>query len=112
MNVIEKVNPPPATTARFFKDFTAYLNSLPEEAADRASGRLRSIDEHFELRRQTGGLQPSFVFNVMHLDFAEEVSEHPHIVRMKMATGDLVIIANVSCILTSLSPFFVEAVFR
>jgi len=104
-NVIEKVNPPPATTARFLKDFTAYLNSLPEEAADRASGRLRSIDEHFELRRQTGGLQPSFVFNVMHLDFAEEVSEHPHIVRMKMATGDLVIIANVSSILTSVTVF-------
>ena len=102
-NVTEKINPTSATKARFLKDFIDYLNALPEEAADRASGRLRNLDEHFELRRQTGGLQPSFVFNVMHMDFPEDVSEHPHIVRMKMATGDLVIIANVKLMLPFLA---------
>jgi hypothetical protein len=80
--------------ARFLADFGAYLRSLPEEARDRESGHLRGFKDHFELRRQTGGLLPSFDFIVMPFDLPDVIMDHPHIKRMTLRTGDLVIIAN------------------
>jgi Delta6-protoilludene synthase len=94
--VIKNINPPPATRARWLTNFISYLDSLPEEAGDRDSGHLRGIEEHFNLRRRTGGLLPSFDFIYMPFDLPDVIADHPHIRRMTLATGDLVIIANVS----------------
>ena len=94
-SVLKDINPPPATKARFIADFDSYVGSLPEEAEDRQSGRLRSIEAHFHLRRRTGGLLPSFDFIYMPFELPDVIAEHPHIKRMTLATGDLVIIANV-----------------
>ncbi|KAF8808591.1 terpenoid synthase [Phlegmacium glaucopus] len=92
--VLTKLNPPPATKARFIKDFTSYIDSMPEEAEDRQTGRLRNIEEHFHLRRQTGGLLSSFDFIYMPFELPDAIADHPHINRMALATGDLVVTAN------------------
>ncbi|KAF8817274.1 terpenoid synthase [Phlegmacium glaucopus] len=92
--VLTKLNPPPQSKARFIKNFTSYINSLPEEAEDRQTGRLRNIEEHFHLRRRTGGLLPSFDFIYMPFELPDAIADHPHINRMTLAVGDLVITAN------------------
>lgn len=93
-SVVDNLNPPPATKRRFLVDFISYLDSLPEEARDRETGRLRDRAEHFDLRRRTGGLLPSFDFIYMPLDLSDEVANHEVVKRITLATGDLVIIAN------------------
>lgn len=92
--VIDDLNPPPATKRRWLRDFISYLDSLPEEALDRETGRLRDYREHFNLRRRTGGLQPSFDFIYMPVELPDEVAQHEIVKNMSIVTGDLVIIAN------------------
>ncbi|KAF2129631.1 terpenoid synthase, partial [Dothidotthia symphoricarpi CBS 119687] len=93
-SVVEHLKPPPATKARFLRNFISYLDSLPEEARDRETGRLRDRGEHFDLRRRTGGLLPSFDFIYIPFNLSDEVAEHEVVKRMSIVTGDLVIIAN------------------
>lgn len=93
-SVVDNLNPPPATKNRFLRDFISYLDSLPEEARDRETGRLRDRDEHFDLRRRTGGLLPSFDFIYIPFNLSDEVADHEIVNRMTRVTGDLVIIAN------------------
>lgn len=86
-STLELLNPPPSTKARFLTDMEAYLRSLPEEAADRDSRRLRGLEDHFKLRHQTGCLLPSFDFVIIPFDLSDEVADHPHIKRMTLATA-------------------------
>lgn len=92
--VVDDLNPYPCTKRRWVRDFISYLDSLPEEALDRETGRLRDRQEHFDLRRRTGGLLPSFDFIYMPFELPDEVAEHDVVKRMSIVTGDLVIIAN------------------
>lgn len=91
---MDDLKPPPATKNRFLRNFISYLDSLPEEARDRETGRLRDREEHFDLRRRTGGLLPSFDFIYIPFDLSDEVADHEIVKRMSIVTGDLVIIAN------------------
>ncbi|KAL8663342.1 MAG: hypothetical protein Q9202_003978 [Teloschistes flavicans] len=92
--VVDDLKPPPATKRRWLRDFISYLDSLPEEALDRETGRLRNYGEHFDLRRRTGGLLPSFDFIHMPFELPDEMAEHEIVKKMSIVTGDLVIIAN------------------
>ena len=90
---------------RYLMNFYKYLDSLPEESRDRETHRLRNTEEHFALRRLTGGLMPSFDFIVMPYNLPDEAENHPIIARMKLAVGDLVITANVSLLAPTSSTY-------
>ncbi|KAJ9311140.1 hypothetical protein DTO271D3_8593 [Paecilomyces variotii] len=92
--VVDELKPPLATKNRFLRDFISYLDSLPEEARDRETCHLRDREEHFDLRRRTGGLLPSFDFIYIPFDLPDEVADHEIVKKMTIVTGDLVIIAN------------------
>ena len=97
-NVLANCKPPPVMIERYLMNFYKYMDSLPEESRDRETDRLRNTEEHFALRRLTGGLMPSFDFIVMPYNLPDEAENHPIIARMKLAVGDLVITANVSLV--------------
>ncbi|KAL1851842.1 hypothetical protein Plec18170_006145 [Paecilomyces lecythidis] len=92
--VVDELKPPLATKNRFLRDFISYLDSLPEEARDRETCHLRGREEHFNLRRRTGGLLPSFDFIYIPFNLPDEVADHEIVKKMSIVTGDLVIIAN------------------
>jgi hypothetical protein len=71
-----------------------YLDALIEEAEDRETGRVRSRDEHFDLRRRTGSIMASFDFVYIPFHLSDNVVEHEIVNRMTVTTGDLVISGN------------------
>ena len=80
---------------RFIAAYTEYLDSVIEESADRAAGRIRSIPEYLELRRLTIGGYPSFLCLELGLDIPDEVMEHPMIKSLLALVAETVILTNV-----------------
>jgi hypothetical protein len=80
---------------RFITAYAEYLDSVIEESADRATGRIRSISEYLELRRLTIGGYPSFLCLELGLDIPDEVMNHPGIKSLLALVAETVILTNV-----------------
>ncbi|USP79032.1 hypothetical protein yc1106_06306 [Curvularia clavata] len=93
-NILDQLNSLTATKDRFVSHLMSYMEAVQEKTKDRETGRLRSRSEHFDLRRRTGGVRPSFDFIYMPFHLSEHVVNHEVIERMAVTTGDLVVIAN------------------
>lgn len=78
------------------------------QAIDRDEGRIRTIDEYFELRRGTIGVRPSWDYYLLSSDIPDEAIAHPHVERLAIAAIDMTILANVrGSLLTSFSEPFI-----
>ncbi|KAF8964553.1 terpenoid synthase [Flammula alnicola] len=81
-------------TDRFIADFDAYAKSIIQEADDRVVGRIRTIEEYFNLRRDTCGGKPSFSFFGLGLFIPNEVFEHPLMQSLTESATDLIAMTN------------------
>lgn len=78
---------------RFIDYFTAYTDSVVEEASDRDAGVYRQVEDYFAIQRDTLGFRP--LYALMVLELPDEVVYHPAIVEMVICVIDMLIIDNV-----------------
>ncbi|TCD63515.1 terpene cyclase [Steccherinum ochraceum] len=71
-----------------------YLDVVVEQASDRHSKRLRSIDQYLKFRRANSGILP--VLNVLEfdLDLPRTVLEDPIVLELRQYIADIVLIDN------------------
>ena len=79
------------------ESFTAYLESVVQQAQDRDNNVIRSIDSYFENRRQNIGARPSYVPIELGLNLPDHVFYHPVIEELSYYIADLIILDNVTC---------------
>ena len=79
---------------RFIDTFQLYLDAVAQRAIDRDQQHIRSIEHYFELRRDTMGFKPAFAIIVTKMNLPDEVMDHPTIVTIAAACGDMMAIAN------------------
>nr|8GY0_A Chain A, Terpene synthase [Agrocybe pediades]8GY0_B Chain B, Terpene synthase [Agrocybe pediades] len=91
---INTVGNDPTGIEQFIADFDAYTTSIIQEADDRASGHIRSVEDYFILRRDTCGGKPSFSFFGLGLNIPKEVFAHPMFISMTESATDLIAITN------------------
>jgi hypothetical protein len=88
-------NTTPSFQRHFIYSFTAYLNSVVDQALDRDHGHRRKIVDHFEHRRHTSGTYPCLAMSEIGMDLPDEVAYHPVIVELNDYAADLIAIENV-----------------
>lgn len=86
----------PTSQKHMIESFTAYLESVVQQANDRNENIIRSIDAYFENRRQNIGIRPSYVPLELGLDLPDHVFYHPVIEELSYYIADMVILDNVS----------------
>jgi len=79
---------------RFIAKFAEYLNAVIDEAADRAAGHVRSIEDYLELRRLTIGGYPSFLCFELGLDIPDDIMEYPGIKSLLALVAETVLLTN------------------
>ena len=82
-----------------------YLHSVVQQAADRDSCKIRTIDSYFENRRNNIGARPSFALLEFKLSIPDEVVDHPIIVELSNCSTDMIIIDNVCLQVITLKAF-------
>ena len=85
----------PSSQKHFIETFTDYLNSVVDQAADRDSQTVRTIDSYLKTRRENIGARPSFVNGILHLELPDEAFYHPLITELVYHIADLLILDNV-----------------
>lgn len=83
----------PVTQRRFIDYFTAYTESVIDEAADRDADVYRQVDDYFAIRRDALGFRP--LYALMVLELSDEVVNHPAMVEMETCVIDMLTIDNV-----------------
>ncbi|KAK3364561.1 terpenoid synthase [Lasiosphaeria hispida] len=84
----------PMARRHLIDTFQAYVDSVVQQAEDRAGDRVRSVEEYWPVRRHTGGCLPSFALMELELDFGEEVYGHPLVVRLREIAMDSICATN------------------
>ncbi|KAJ6545150.1 terpenoid synthase, partial [Mycena capillaripes] len=84
----------PSSTRRIIKYFDEYTEAVRQQAVDRETGHIRSIEEYMDLRRATIGVRLSFEFFLLTEDLPDSVVDHPHIEKLTSSTIDMTILAN------------------
>ncbi|EPS94572.1 hypothetical protein FOMPIDRAFT_84975 [Fomitopsis schrenkii] len=92
LRVIESGIVGPVAQRRFIDYFTAYTDSVVEEASDRDAGVYRQVEDYFAIQRDTLGFRP--LYALMVLELPDEVVYHPAIVEMVICVIDMLIIDN------------------
>ena len=85
-------------TARkhFEEAFIACVNSFYDQALDRETKRVHTVETYFEMRRENIGLRPASVVGVMGIDIPDDAFYHPAVVELHYLIADLMILDNVS----------------
>lgn len=86
----------PTCRARFESTWSAFTASVVEQARDRESGRIRSVEEHMAVRRFTIGAEPCYALAELGLSIPSEVYNHPALRELRAAVTDIIIYDNVS----------------
>ncbi|CCM04069.1 uncharacterized protein FIBRA_06228 [Fibroporia radiculosa] len=84
----------PSSQRHFIESFTAYLESVVSQAADRDSGVIRDVDSYLANRRENIGARPSYVPLELGIELPDEVFYHPVIVELSIHIADLIIFDN------------------
>ncbi|KAJ7145758.1 isoprenoid synthase domain-containing protein, partial [Mycena epipterygia] len=81
---------------RFIETFDFWLQSVNEQARDRTSGTIPTLDDYITKRRDNSACKPCFVMiqYVSNLEISDEIMDHPVIRGMGEATNDLVAWSN------------------
>ncbi|KDR69691.1 hypothetical protein GALMADRAFT_1352301 [Galerina marginata CBS 339.88] len=84
----------PSSQEHMVDSFTAYLESVVQQAYDRDNNVIRSIDAYFENRRQNIGARPSYVPLELDLNLPDHVFYHPVVEELSYYIADLIILDN------------------
>ncbi|KAK0200184.1 terpenoid synthase [Desarmillaria ectypa] len=79
---------------RFVESFGHYTNSVVQQAKDRRQSYIWNIDEYFDVRRHTIGVNPSYAMLELGYDLPDEVFYHPTVVALQRMSCDLIIMDN------------------
>ncbi|KAI0727260.1 isoprenoid synthase domain-containing protein [Fomitopsis betulina] len=74
--------------------FTDYLNSVHDQALDRDTNNLRTVENYFRTRRENTGARPSYIPAVMEIDVPDEAFYHPGVVKLSYLSTDLILLDN------------------
>ncbi|KAJ7834050.1 isoprenoid synthase domain-containing protein [Mycena olivaceomarginata] len=84
----------PSSAKHFIEAFTDYLESVVEQAKNRDSDTVLTIDSYLKTRRQNIGARPSYVPGELHLDLNDEAFYHPVIKELEYEIAELIILDN------------------
>ncbi|KAL5513793.1 hypothetical protein ACEPAH_4194 [Sanghuangporus vaninii] len=76
------------------ESFTAYLESVVEQARDRETSARQCVTGYLNNRRQNIGARPSFVLLELDMDLKDDVSYHPVMMELTQYIIDMLIIDN------------------
>ncbi|KAK0443679.1 terpenoid synthase [Desarmillaria tabescens] len=79
---------------RFVESFGYFVDSVIQQAKDRHQHCIRSIDDCFDVRRLTIGVDPSYAMLELGYDLPDEVFYHPTVVALRQMSCDLIILDN------------------
>ena len=68
---------------------------MVQQAVDRGHKHIRSVEEYFEVRRDTIGASPAFVLLELDMNLPDEVVQHPVIEELITLATDMIILDNV-----------------
>lgn len=85
----------PSSRRRFITKFDQYTDAVVQQARDRDSRLLRSIEDYFAVRRLTIGTEPSYIPLELEMCLPDEVIDHPTIVALSLLVTDMIILDNV-----------------
>lgn len=85
-------------TARkhFEEAFTDYVISVYDQALNRATKSIHTVETYFKARRENIGIRPSYIPAVLGIDIADEAFYHPMVVELAYLIAVLVVLDNVS----------------
>jgi hypothetical protein len=86
----------PTAAKHFVQCFTAYLESVVEQAQTRDSATVLTLDEYMEQRHRNIGVLPALVLAELAFDLLDGVFDHPVINNLRDCLVQMVILDNVS----------------
>ncbi|KAJ7645684.1 isoprenoid synthase domain-containing protein [Mycena polygramma] len=84
----------PSSAKHFVEAFTDYLESVVEQAKDRDSDTVLTVESYLKTRRQNIGARPSYVPGELHLDLPDEAFYHPVVKELEYDIAELIILDN------------------
>ncbi|KAK0220880.1 terpenoid synthase [Armillaria nabsnona] len=78
----------------FVEAFGHYTDAVVEQAKDRHHRYIRNVDDYFDVRRLTIGVDPSYAMLELGYDLPDEVFYHPTVVALRRMSCDLIIMDN------------------
>ncbi|KAI9447578.1 terpenoid synthase [Lactarius indigo] len=79
---------------RFIKASSACAQAMAQRAADKRHKRIRSVEEYFDIRRDSIGARPAFALIEMDMSLPKEAVNHPVIEEMTILAIDMIILDN------------------
>ena len=68
---------------------------MVQRAADRRLKRIRSVEEYFEVRRETIGAKAAFALIELDMNLPDEAVKHPVVEELNILAIDMIILDNV-----------------
>jgi hypothetical protein len=68
---------------------------MVQRVADRRLKYIRSVEEYFEVRRETIGVKLSFALIELDMNLPDEVAKHPVVEELAILAIDMIILDNV-----------------
>ncbi|KAG9313630.1 terpenoid synthase [Chiua virens] len=86
----------PGTVQRFLEGMDLFFRAVQQQARDRASGILPSVETYVALRRDTSGCKPcvALIEYAHHLHIPDDVMGHPILQRLTEGANDVVTWVN------------------
>ncbi|KAL5513795.1 STS14_2 [Sanghuangporus vaninii] len=84
----------PSSQRHMIESFTAYLESVVEQARVRDTSTCLSVAEYLKNRRENVGTRPSFFPLELDMDLQDEVFYHPATMELTQYITDMIIIDN------------------
>ncbi|KAJ6496948.1 isoprenoid synthase domain-containing protein [Mycena vulgaris] len=94
IKTLEISKPSDAWKARFISHFQVYIDAVVEEARNRNSGYIGSLEEYISLRRRTSGMGPCICMCDIQLNLSEDVLCDPAISEICQLATDIVVWVN------------------
>jgi hypothetical protein len=74
----------------------AVAKAMVQRTADRRLKHIRSVEEYFEVRRDTISVKPAFALIELDMNLPDEAIKHPVIEELTILAIDMIILDNVS----------------
>ncbi|KAI9457947.1 terpenoid synthase [Lactarius psammicola] len=84
----------PQSQKRFIKGYDAFSQAVVKQAANRGRKYIVTVQEYFEVRRDTIGSRPAFALIELDLNLPDEAVEHPVIEEMIVLATDMIVLSN------------------
>jgi len=84
----------PQSQKRFIETYGFYAQAVVQEAADRSHKLIRSVQEYFEVRRDTVGARPCFALLELDKNLPDEAVRHPVVEEMTTLAVDMIMLCN------------------